>query len=119
METTHDNLPKQMDNLISEVLIIKKILLARIEKPEEVPKYLTLEEAIAFLMKSKIPMSESKIYKLTSSGNIPYFKVGNKLLFSIEELEQWMNNQITKKGISCPSSTFPIIKSAQNKLSKQ
>lgn len=108
-----------MDNLISEVLTIKEILLARIKKPEEVPKYLTLEEAIEYLLTNKIPMSKSKIYKLTSSDSIPYFKVGNKLLFSIEELEQWMNNQITKKGISCPSSVFPIIKSAQNKLSKQ
>jgi excisionase family DNA binding protein len=107
-----------MDYLISEVLVIKEILLARIEKPEEVPKYLTLKEAIAFLLTNRIPMSKSKLYKLTSSDSIPYFKVGNKLLFSIEELEQWLNNQITKKGISCPSSNLSIIKSAQNKLLK-
>jgi len=116
MKTTYDNLPEQVDYLISEILKIKEILLARIKKPEEVPKYLTLEEAIAFLLTNRIPMSKSKLYKLTSSDGIPYFKVGNKLLFCIEDLEQWLNNQIIKKEISYASSDFSIIKSAQKKI---
>ena len=118
MKTSHDNLPSQVDILLEQVLVIKEILLQRIEKPEEVPKFLSLEEVIAFLLANRIPMSKSKLYKLTSSDSIPNFKVGNKLLFSKDDLEQWLDNQIIKKGNSCPSSNLSIIKSAQNKFFK-
>ena len=115
MKTTNDNLLEQIDYLISEVLVIKEILIPRIKKPEEVPKYLSAEEAIALSLEKKIPMSFSKLYKLTATNGIPFNKVGNKLIFCNEELEQWLNDQIIKKEIGCPSSNLSIIKSDQNK----
>lgn len=51
MKTTFDTLPQQIDVLLAEVLNIKEILLDGIEKPEEVPKYLTLDDALLFLSK--------------------------------------------------------------------
>ena len=38
-KTTYDTLPGQIDYLIQEVLEIKDILMDRIEKPEEIPKF--------------------------------------------------------------------------------
>jgi hypothetical protein len=38
MTTTQENLPMQIDFLISQVGVIQEILLKRIIKPEEVPK---------------------------------------------------------------------------------
>lgn len=115
MGTTYDNLPEQVDYLISEILKIKETLLARIKKPEEVPKYLTLEEAIAFLLANRIPMSKSKLYKLTSTNEIPHRKTGNKLIFHSEELSEWCNNQIINPSDCTQNSSLSIIKSALKK----
>jgi predicted DNA-binding transcriptional regulator AlpA len=115
METTFDNLPKQIDYLISEVLVIKETLLQRIEKPEEVPKQLTLVEAIAFSLAKGITMSKSKLYKLTSSNKIPHRKAGNKLIFNSEEISNWCNNQIINPNEINQNYTLPIIKSALKK----
>ncbi len=59
MQTTYDNLPQQVDHLLAEMLVIKKILLDKIEKTEEVPKP---------LLSSKVALS-----KLTAMG---YLLVG-------------------------------------------
>lgn len=114
MKTTFDTLPQQIDFLLAEVLNIKEVLLNRLEKPEEIPKYLTMESALSFLRKRAYPMSKSKMYKLTSSSGIPYRKMGNKLLFCSNELEQWCNDQVENRGDSKPFSNVSIIKSAQN-----
>ena len=45
-KTTYDTLPGQIDYLIQEVLEIKDILMARIEKPEEIPKFMNKEQAL-------------------------------------------------------------------------
>lgn len=41
-----------------------------------------------------MPTSKAKIYKLTSAGEIPHRKYGNKLVFSRKELQEWMNEQM-------------------------
>jgi hypothetical protein len=115
MKTTHNNLPEQVDYLISEIFKIKEILLSRIKKPEEIPKNMTLEEAILFLQREKIPMSKSKLYKLTSSNKIPYRKAGTKLIFYSGELSQWCNNQIINPSEIIYNSTLPIINNSLKK----
>ena len=115
METNHANFFLQMDYLISEVLVIKEILIPRIKKTDEDPKYLTLEEAIAFLHEKRIRISESKLYKLTSSNKIPFCKAGNRLIFYSEELTKWSNNQIINPSESKQTSSLTIIKSALKK----
>lgn len=119
MKTTFDTLPQQIDVLLAEVLNIKEILLDGIEKPEEVPKYLTLDDALLFLSKRAYSISKSKMYKLTSSNAIPFHKAGNNLLFYTEELEQWFETQIGKQGQRKPLSGNPIIKCAQNRILKK
>lgn len=56
--------------------------LPQLQKPK---KYLTLDETSALT-----GMSKSKLYQLTSGRKIPFIKRYGKLLFSYEEVIQWM-----------------------------
>jgi excisionase family DNA binding protein len=116
MTTTQENLPMQIDFLISQVGVIQEILLKRIIKPEEVPKKrLTFNETLSHFFKQGHKMSKSRLYKLTSSNSIPNYKIGNKLLFCVDELDQWLNNQIVRNEYESLQTNLPIIKSAQFK----
>ena len=46
-KTSYDTLPERIDYLIQEISEIKNILVNRIEKREETPKYLSTENALA------------------------------------------------------------------------
>ena len=116
MITTQENLPLQIDFLISQVGVIQEILLKRIIKPEEVPKKkLTFNDTLSYFLKQGYKMSKSRLYKLTASNSIPNYKIGNKLLFCVEELDQWLNKQIVRNENDSLQTNLSIIKSAQFK----
>ena len=50
-KTTYDTLPGQIDYLIQEVSEIKNVLMVRIEKPEEIPKFMNKEQALKYIRK--------------------------------------------------------------------
>ena len=58
---------------------------------------LNLNRAVELLNEWGYPTSKAKIYKLTSTGAMPYRKYGNKLIFSHEELLKWVDTQIKQK----------------------
>ena len=58
---------------------------------------LTLNKALELLNKLGYPTSNAKIYKLTSTGIMPYRKYGNKLIFSRVELLNWIDTQIKQQ----------------------
>lgn len=93
-QTSFNNLPERMDYLISEVLELKQILIQRIEKPEEIPKYLDVEQALLYLKKQGYSMSKSKLYKLTAQRNIPCHKSDGRVYFTSQELDNWVTSQI-------------------------
>ena len=95
--TTYDTLPERIDYLISEIREVKELLTQRIEKPEEIPKYLSLEQALLYLEKKGFLVSKSKLYKMTSESKIPFHKSGNRNYFFPDELDKWMNEQIIGK----------------------
>jgi excisionase family DNA binding protein len=67
-------------------------------------KVLTLEEASLFLGYAK-----STIYKLTSSGILPYSKPnGKKIYFERDALEKWMLSNKSQSNIDreCISATY-------------
>ncbi|WP_291596516.1 helix-turn-helix domain-containing protein [Bacteroides sp.] len=115
MKSNFENLPTQVDYLLVEVLNIKEILLQRIEKSEEVPKYLDIEQALLYLKKQGYSMSKSKLYKLTSQGNIPCHKSEGRVYFTPQLLCDWVDSQVVgndyidRSHISQPVQT--IIKS--------
>ena len=49
------------------------------------PPFLTLKEAAAF-----INLAPSTVYKLTSKGDLPHYKRGNRLYFDRQELINWI-----------------------------
>lgn len=103
METTHDNLPKQIDYLIAELTEIRKIISSQVMKPEEIPKYLDMDGALNFLSKQGYKISKSKLYKCTSSNKIPYHKRERKLFFYPNELQSWCESLIYT-----PSNNDPV-----------
>ena len=111
MKTDYNNLPERIDYLISEIAGIKELLTQRIRNPEEIPKYLDINQALLYLGKLGFLISRSKLYKLTSGNNIPCHK-----------LDSWLSSQIEKKSetsqnFSDQSKQF-IIKTAQYKNRK-
>ena len=67
-------------------------------------KILTLEEATQFLGYSK-----STIYKLTSSGILPFSKPnGKKIYFERDLLEKWMLSNKTKSNYDREILVIPL-----------
>ena len=52
--------------------------------------YLTVSELGKYIF-----MSESYIYKKVESNHIPYRKIGRRVLFVQEEIDQWVDNGYT------------------------
>ena len=78
-------------------------------------KVLNSINAREFVKDQGIPMSKSKLYKCTSSNQIPHRKTsGNKLIFYSDELTDWCNNQIINPCDNLNSS-LTVIKSALKK----
>ena len=97
MKTDYNNLPERIDYLISEIAGIKELLTQRIRNPEEIPKYLDINQALLYLGKLGFLISRSKLYKLTSGNNIPCHKSDNRIYFFPQELDSWLSSQIEKK----------------------
>lgn len=118
-KTSYDTLPERIDYLIQEISEIKNILMNRIEKREEIPKWLNKEQALRYIQKQGYKLSSSKFYKLSATDNIPCHRSGRNLYFFAEELDKWLNNQIeeedkTSQNLSTQSIQL-IIKSAQKR----
>ena len=112
-------LPERIDYLIQEISEIKNILINRIEKREEIPKWLNKEQALKYIQKQGYKLSSSKLYKLSATDNIPCHRSGRNLYFFAEELDKWLNNQIEEEGKTSQNlstqSIQLIIKSAQQR----
>ena len=51
-------------------------------------QYLTLDDTV-----SLIGLSRSKLYRLTSRKQIPFLKVGGKIIFRQSDLDSWLDAQ--------------------------
>lgn len=84
--TTYNNLPQRIDEILSELSVLRSIVTNQIEKPENIPKYLKIDAAIRYLNKQGISISKSTLYKRSASGLIPTHKIENRLYFNPVEL---------------------------------
>jgi excisionase family DNA binding protein len=102
--------PEELRELISEAVanVIPQVL-----NPKELPDSITLETAILVLKEFGFPTSKAKIYKLTSSGTMPFRKYGNKLVFSRKELLKWAEQQT--KVPKTPDSLEKIFENSKRK----
>ncbi len=60
-------------------------------------------------------LSYSQIYKLTSKNAIPHRKFGKRLVFSRNEVKDWMNEQTTEKQTSQKKAAKHLAKLAKNR----
>ena len=76
--------------------------------------HISLNSAIELLTENGYPTSKAKIYKLTSSEEMPHLKYGNKLVFSRKELLEWAMSQ-TKHVGNHSKIALNLAKSARRK----
>lgn len=96
MITNHENFPAQIDRILSELQAIKNTV-SKLEKPEEIPKRLTVEKALEFLAARSFEMSKSQLYKKVAAREIPHYHFGNRVIFDTEELLKWCEQNLNYK----------------------
>ena len=90
------------------------------KKNEPVPQVdtITLNDALELLCRHGFTTSKAKMYKLTSTGEVPCRTYGNKLVFSRRELLQWAENQ-TKPKHDRTAATLTLARSARRKTGRR
>lgn len=117
MKTSINNIFEKIDFIINSIEKIESKLKAKeIIKPP--PKKLSINQAIIFLSERGVSISKSSIYKLTSSKSISFQRFGNRLVFSEDELEMWIADQLKEKNEYKVESVMKISNSARNKINK-
>ena len=95
--------PEELREIIAEAVSGR---VAMVETQKEFPDSITLDTAVRVLEEFGFPTSKAKIYKLTSSGSMPFRKYGNKLVFSRKELLNWAEQQA-----KYPNDTSDVVES--------
>lgn len=106
-------LPSAVSELLTLTKELKSILLSNHGANEEQKQYMNATKARTYLIGQGIPMSESKLYKLTSQKGIPFRKVGDRLVFIAAELQEWCEKQLIDPRASQNNAILSIVKSAQ------
>lgn len=116
MKTSLNNIFEKIDFIVNSIEKIEsKLKVKEIFKPP--PKKLSINQAIIFLSERGVNISKSYIYKLTSSKSISFQRFGNRLVFSEDELEMWVADQLKEKNESNVESVMRISNSARKKQS--
>lgn len=118
MKTNLENIFEKIDFIIDSIgKIESKLKTEQITKPP--PKKLSLNQAVIFLKENGIKISKSSIYKLTCNNSISFQRFGNRLVFSEDELEKWISNQLKQNNENKLETVNKISNSAQNKINKK
>lgn len=112
-----NSLPEAIETLIFRVGEIRELLLRRDGEKEKLPEFLNFEKALWYIRAKGIPISESKLYKITSSQNsgLPFHKFGQRLIFYASELDDWCNARISNQDENKNSLSHLISESIINK----
>lgn len=115
-EVTYDSLPNAVAELSEKLDSLFEIISAKIEKKEEIPKFIDEKQALQYITNMGFKMSESKLYKMTSKKSIPCHRSGRILYFIPAELDVWLNEQITGKN---ETSNYLSIQTMINKAQRK
>jgi excisionase family DNA binding protein len=107
MDNPFEIIARRLENIESLLLDIKH---KRQPETSSLPDRCGIEDAISIT-----GMSKSKIYKLTSTNQIPAKRFGKKLVFSRKELAEWVNEQTVDE----PDYADRIIAQAKNARDKR
>ena len=106
--------PEELRAIISEAVsgvIPKQVVQSQIDT-------ISLNDTLELLYEHGYPTSRAKMYKLTSTGQIPCKTYGKKLVFSRKEVLAWAENQ-TKPKRDFSEVSLILAHSARRKKSFQ
>lgn len=103
--------PEELKSIVSEA--IAGVLPLHAEPKSQIDT-IALTDALKLLKENGYPTSKGKIYKLTSTGEIPCSHYGNKLVFSRKELLEWASSQTKRKG-NLSEVSLTLARSARRK----
>jgi len=92
-------------NLLKEVVIEVIEGAASLSSPQKV-KPLNLIEGCEY-----VQMSQSHMYKLTSTNQIPHSKRGKRIFFDVSELDQWLLSNKVKTTKQLDQEAAELLKS--------
>jgi excisionase family DNA binding protein len=95
---TFDNMPETLGILLSKIEAIEELLSSQPVPKEESEIFLSIDEAAAFLHKSK-----PTLYRLTRERKFPVYKNGRQLLFKASELKEYLNRLRQKSTLEIQS----------------
>lgn len=110
---TFDCLPLLVTKLLEKADRIEMLLTEKKEPAK--PQWLGFSNALDYLDNSGLKLSDSKLQKLTASGQIPCSKFNNRLVFDTQELDSWVESQMVKVADKS-GVTLALAKSANRKL---
>ena len=97
MEKLEMLLDKKLCELRTDIIDLKRMLneLLSLHQSKEVDRVLDVNELAAMLN-----LDKHIIYAKCGSGEIPFFKIGNKYKFKKSEVMNWLKNQTGENKIS-------------------
>jgi hypothetical protein len=79
-------------------------------KPQEPPRPLhdrmNARDAVQFLVELGYPTSIGTLYNRVANEDIPYLKIGKRLVFSREQLVEWVEGKIESGNSTNPALTL-------------
>lgn len=84
--SSREEIKEIVKEAVSEIFMIK-------ETQDNGFDTISIDNLITFLAEYGYKTTKGQIYKLTSSKQIPYLKLGNKLMFSKREITGWIKNK--------------------------
>jgi len=111
------------NHMINDLVVLQRSELDRIMKeavekalklraPEK--KRLNLDEAVAYLNESGVPISKSTVYKNTMDKTIPFSRFGaRRIVFNVEDLDRWVEDRLAKRQNTVTES---VRQSARRKM---
>jgi predicted DNA-binding transcriptional regulator AlpA len=102
-----------VDITVGQLLeIIEQKAASKVEEPKQEPKD---DRAGIDEIKLLTGLSKSQIYKLSMLNAIPNRKFGRKLVFSIKQVTEWMEQQTTAKETSKQKAARQLAKMAMKR----
>jgi excisionase family DNA binding protein len=111
------------NHMINDLVVLQRSELDRIMKeavekalklraPEK--KMLNMDEAVAYLNESGVPISKSTVYKNTMDKTIPFSRFGDRrIVFNVEDLDRWVEDRLAKRQNTVTES---VRQSARRKM---
>lgn len=111
--TTTDEIRAIVKETMAEVMAE----FAKSSKPETPPKtgdILTLREALEFLNENGYPLAECTLRNKVYHKELPYQKVGCRVVFSRKELTAWLEGETSRPNSRKQAVAKQLAKSANN-----